>query len=125
MRPISVENNPPVHQQVVLAAKKSGWEIVVWKPQPAAATLLNAFPFVLDKIKNIIKLKERQPTWIIDSEGTVCNNFSVPMLPSQHITMGESDTRISVSENTVSMISQSDGSVTDTAATMEQNDYQS
>jgi hypothetical protein len=39
--------------------------------------------------------------------------------------MGESDTRISVYENIMSMISQSDGSVTDTAATMEQNDNQS
>ena len=125
MRPIFVESNPPVHQQEALAAKKSGWEVVVWKPQPAAAALLNALPFVLDKIKNIIKLKERQPTWIIDSEGTIYNNLSVPMLPSHDITMGESDTRIFVTENIVSMIIQSDGSGTDTAATMEQNDNES
>ena len=59
MRSISVENNPPVHQQVALAAKKSGWEIVVWKPQPAAAALLNALPSVHDKVKNIFQIERK------------------------------------------------------------------
>jgi hypothetical protein len=92
MRSIFVETNPPVHQQETLTAKKSEWEIVVWKPQPAAAALLNALPFVLDKIKNINKVKETQPTWIINTEGTICDNLSAPMLPGHLIALGEPDT---------------------------------